>query len=613
MADTNDDYISFDFSQQDEQSWNVRESRNQEEEEKEAAEEERSDFKALHPEDPPLEHAGKKRKAPFSPTSSAVSSAPSTPGPEAQTDEAVRSIYPWVREKPYYRVAGSTQPGRMLNAEVQDFIRYISPCREEHIMRQMVILRLEGLVQTLWPAATVKAFGSFHTRLYLPTGDIDMVVFNPTCRDIGGHQLHQLSVALRRHSVGKNIQVIARARVPLVKYVDSVTGINVDISFNGDSGLYTLDVSQNLLSILPGVRELVLLVKYFLSEKDMNAVFTGGIGSYGILLMVTSFLQRHPGVQTGKMDPRKNLGVLFMEFLELYGRDFPLAHMAIVVRDGGYYIPKNSLEYQRTRTQLGPGRMKDANNLSVIDPADPTNDVTSGSFGIYRVRDAFSGAYEVLQTTCFETYASLEEVRHKKWKQQEEGKEEEEEEEEEEDMMKDPKDIFSRSILARIFNVPFKIQKMRRTLMKVYLKQKLHSMLGLDASFGLDTTWEEEEEEEEDRDDDDSVEEDEEEEEEEEDEEGNKYDKRRAPSARSSQVPPPNNQVVYVVESSDEEAPWSNGTLASSGQKRGRRDQYQSSLRDRSSKGRPTRRGPSDSPEITERDDDLVNANVILG
>lgn len=39
------------------------------------------------------------------------------------------------------------------------------------------------------------------------------------------------------------------------------------------------------------LRPLVLVIKQFLAQRNLNEVFTGGLGSYGILLMVYSFLQ----------------------------------------------------------------------------------------------------------------------------------------------------------------------------------------------------------------------------------------------------------------------------------------------------------------------------------
>jgi non-canonical poly(A) RNA polymerase PAPD5/7 len=46
----------------------------------------------------------------------------------------------------------------------------------------------------------------------------------------------------------------------------------------------------------------------------------------------------HPLVQTGQIRAEENLGVLLMEFLELYGVNFAYEKVGIrVTRDGSYY------------------------------------------------------------------------------------------------------------------------------------------------------------------------------------------------------------------------------------------------------------------------------------
>ncbi|KAA1109800.1 hypothetical protein PGTUg99_035295 [Puccinia graminis f. sp. tritici] len=76
---------------------------------------------------------------------------------------------------------------------------------------------------------------------------------------------------------------------------------------------------------------LILVIKSVLKQCGMNEVYTGGLGSYSIICLVVSFLQLHPKIQRGDIDPNKNLGVLSLESFELYG---------ISVLKGGFYFSK---------------------------------------------------------------------------------------------------------------------------------------------------------------------------------------------------------------------------------------------------------------------------------
>lgn len=51
--------------------------------------------------------------------------------------------------------------------------------------------------------------------------------------------LRRLTVALTKLGMAMAVEIIASARVPIVKYVDSESGITVDVSFNTDSALST--------------------------------------------------------------------------------------------------------------------------------------------------------------------------------------------------------------------------------------------------------------------------------------------------------------------------------------------------------------------------------------
>ena len=64
----------------------------------------------------------------------------------------------------------------------------------------------------------------------------------------------------------------------------------------------------------------MMLIKLFLSQRGLNEVFSGGLGSYGLTVMVASFLKGHPRIQSGQIDTDKSIGVLLIEFLELYGK-----------------------------------------------------------------------------------------------------------------------------------------------------------------------------------------------------------------------------------------------------------------------------------------------------
>ncbi|KAF9948600.1 hypothetical protein BGZ72_009504 [Mortierella alpina] len=279
----------------------------------------------------------------------------------------------------------------MLTQELKDFVQYISPTDEEHKVRHFVVKRVEQCVRAIWPDARVAVFGSFETKLYLPTSDMDMVVFSD--RDVTKQDLYTLATHFRAEMVGMDVRAIVGARVPLVKFKETATGIPVDISFNITSGIQTADVVRGYLEKQPGLRSLTMIIKHFLTLKGHNEVFLGGVGSYTTILMIVSFLQMHPRIQGKMMDAEENLGVLLIEFFELYGMCFNYNEVGIAVTDGGSYFDKKR-EYLSVRSaNRGTRQGQGAIFLRCIDPNDADNDTAAGSHNLRTVRKAFVEAY----------------------------------------------------------------------------------------------------------------------------------------------------------------------------------------------------------------------------
>jgi non-canonical poly(A) RNA polymerase PAPD5/7 len=75
---------------------------------------------------------------------------------------SVKDTTPWVRRQYTDGVIG-------LHEEIMDFAEYMAPKGEEDAMRMEVVERIRSVVTSKWPEARVEYFGSFKTKLYLPT------------------------------------------------------------------------------------------------------------------------------------------------------------------------------------------------------------------------------------------------------------------------------------------------------------------------------------------------------------------------------------------------------------------------------------------------------------
>ncbi|GAA5917840.1 hypothetical protein JCM8208_006382 [Rhodotorula glutinis] len=397
-----------------------------------------------------------------------------------------------------------------LNREAHAFVHYVSPSPQEHELRLWTIELIRRTIHHSYPDASIECFGSVGTSLYLPGGDIDLVLLSPSLPfpplKPSASLLHRLASLLLTSGIAQpnSLVVIAKARVPIVKFVTRHGAFPVDLSVNQRGGVDAAVKVRSMLEeyayreegyVEPGLgvkgaaaaaaaaaaagkgkaakgaakpkpkgkgkqreadsdvdsdddivildphsrpsssepeegelpdaaadaaeasrpssrststghhgrepepepeqhpvdhgvaRSLVLLVKAFLGQRGMNEVFTGGLGSYSIICLVISFLQLHPKIQTATVNPNRNLGLLFVEFLELYGKHFNYDQAGITLRGRGGYFNKHDKGWYR------PGQPY---LLSIEDPNDPKNDVSGGSHAIIRVRQTLSGGFDVL-------------------------------------------------------------------------------------------------------------------------------------------------------------------------------------------------------------------------
>ena len=185
--------------------------------------------------------------------------------------------------------------------------------------------------------------------------------------------LHVLANALKLAGITSRVTIIAKAKVPIIKFVTTHGRFNVDISINQSNGILSGNIINGFLRDMHpnnreggrgslALRSLIMITKTFLSQRSMNEVYTGGLGSYSIVCLAISFLQMHPKIRRGEIDADTNLGVLVIEFFELYGCYFNYEETGISVRDGGTYFSKK---------QRGWYDYYKSNLLSIEDPADP--------------------------------------------------------------------------------------------------------------------------------------------------------------------------------------------------------------------------------------------------
>ncbi|SGZ38308.1 related to Poly(A) RNA polymerase protein 1 [Hanseniaspora guilliermondii] len=313
------------------------------------------------------------------------------------------SEYPWMKlSKTLFKKETEEDVSSQLNTEVSAFVKYISPSKEEILKRNKALTRLCDAVKQLWSDAELLPFGSFATDLYLPESDIDCCVLSEFKNKNHKSCLYELASFLKYKKLASNVEVIANARIPIIKFVESESGINFDVCFEQSGGITVAKMVSGWITEITGLRELVLVVKQFLSSRRLNNVRFGGIGGFSMVCLCYSFLKLHPKISAKCIDPLQNLGTLLIEFFELYGVHFNYEAVGISLREEtfGYILKRSHPELTAPR---GPRRgAPDLYTLVVENPLSPSENVTAGTFRLRWVTKAFFGAYQLLCEKCYE-------------------------------------------------------------------------------------------------------------------------------------------------------------------------------------------------------------------
>lgn len=109
--------------------------------------------------------------------------------------------------------------------------------------------------------------------------------------------------------------------------------IDISIEDSNHFGLRCVILVKTFMTEYEALEPLVLALKNLLKSANLNDPYKGGLSSYGLILMIVSFLQH----QKEKGKPigieGNNLGRLFLEFLWYYGLVFDQSKLIIFTYD----------------------------------------------------------------------------------------------------------------------------------------------------------------------------------------------------------------------------------------------------------------------------------------
>ncbi|EFC44012.1 predicted protein [Naegleria gruberi] len=281
----------------------------------------------------------------------------------------------------------SYPPPLRLHYELIDFYNFVKQTKEEELVRERVLEKVMRLCKNVDPNCRIQMFGSYPAGLMLPGSDLDLHVLS---RSLSQKVfLEKLNRELNKSTEFVEINFIRNANVPIIKFKEAISLQEVDVSCNNADTDSSVEFIRRSSEKYPAFKYLCYFLKYFLKQRNLNMVLYGGLSSYGLSLMIVSHLQMHTSNSSIEERDVTSLGTLLLDFFALYGRYFNYYFAAISPSHEGKYLP-----YQMKIRSGYSSSLKFTPNI--IDPTNPSNNVSKGSSALLSIRNSFSNAFDAL-------------------------------------------------------------------------------------------------------------------------------------------------------------------------------------------------------------------------
>ncbi|KAG0437314.1 Non-canonical poly(A) RNA polymerase PAPD7 [Dictyocoela muelleri] len=268
-----------------------------------------------------------------------------------------------------------TKTQKTLNTEIIDLYNELKPKSQDIYIREWIIKKFVSVLGEL------REYGSFSTGTFLPTSDLDLVIFDEkTCPD-----LDTAYKLLNENNLVSSIINLRNAKIPVLRCTDAFFGIRIDIASSLHGGIEQSVFTKYILEGDRALKIFCFILKKFLKIRHLTDSRRGGLCSYAQFLLAYHFFQMHPFIQSGLINPIENLDILFLDFFQFYGITFNYSQIDV----------KKTVYYPNNTDHM----------LSVIDPTNV--DAGEKCSNMKGIKEVFAHAYKIMKLALMEQNHSL--------------------------------------------------------------------------------------------------------------------------------------------------------------------------------------------------------------
>ena len=289
----------------------------------------------------------------------------------------------------------------ILQKDLLDYQNYIQEqmSKKKYIIEQL-IANIQMSINERIENIEVKIYGSYATGLSLPWSDIDIILINRNnnLKNQPETILRQLCYLFTGKKWINSMKFLENLPIPSIKIVSSSDygSISIDITIQDDKhyGLKCVSLIESYLKEYNALRPIILALKTILKNANLNDPKSGGLSSYGLILMVVSYIQSKRDTNNYQDDDKDIIGKTFHGFLGHYGIYFDFNRYVILT----YPIKdNNNIPIIGNDTLLN---FDQSHDLIIVDPLNNKNNVAQKTFQFMNLKMAFMIAFMVTREDC---------------------------------------------------------------------------------------------------------------------------------------------------------------------------------------------------------------------
>ena len=287
-----------------------------------------------------------------------------------------------------------------LQKDLLDYQYYIQEqmTKKKYIIEQL-IANIQMSINERIEDIEVKIYGSYANGLSLPWSDLDIILIpkNNILRNQQGNILTQLCYLFIGKKWIYSMKYFENSQIPSIKIITSSDygNINIDISIYDDKhyGLKRVFLIESYLKEYSVLRPIILALKTILKNANLNNPNLGGLSSYGLILMVVSYIQSKRDNNVYQEEEEDIIGKTFHGFLGHYGIYFDFNKYVILtytIKDNNNLIIDNEAFIN----------FEHGHELIIVDPLNNKNNVAQNTYQFMNLKMAFMIAFMVTKEDC---------------------------------------------------------------------------------------------------------------------------------------------------------------------------------------------------------------------